>query len=307
MKVNRKNFTKTYDYYWAKVMVEVSFETQYIEMEMKDRYFTDFRIPESVRDFCPLEYLDYDNNKYFKFLYSAILFNIFNNRNSFTEDFCIIEVPKDTFSAEESNMLTNVLRRCGIGFGLAVRKLDTHTLTSEWKREYITDVEYYPGYEGRKAFGNKFGKDNNSKEGKDIKKEIEDKLIPLIRGQILSGAIVITGNNIGEKNYEIPELIARLLHKFEDSPKINLLVAEIYYRYGLPKQADKLLVRALKLDEIDDNTAKEIKKLQQLVRNKKFKGKLRAMEELNGRYFEDIKREHIPVLEDECLKDMEER
>ena len=210
MKIRRKDFTGQSDndwyYYIAKIINGASFETDFIEEEVESRYINDNSILKAIRDFCPLEYLDYYRNKYFNWLYGATALNIFCDRENFTKDFCIIDIPKDTFSNEETDILTNILRRCGTDFGLVVRKLDTHTLCTEWKKEYILAPEYDGAEKDWKEFGNKFYKEDDAdryNRDMEIEGEIENNLIQLIREKISNGETVFTGNNIGEKKKNI--------------------------------------------------------------------------------------------------------
>lgn len=311
MKIRKESYSNLWDYYLDKKTSGGSNEAILVESEMEERYVSDIRILQAIRDFCPLEYLNLDsygstNNKYEKWLHTAIFLNIFHDRETFTKDFCIIDIPRDTFCNRESDILINVLRRCGADLGLVVRRLDTHTLTSEWKKEYILDEEYRSTNEQLRQFDNKFQrKDNRSEESDRVEREIEENLIQLIREKLLNEETVFVGNNAGERKYDISGLVEALLNIFRYSLKMNIFVSEIYYRCGLPKQADRILSEALELRRTDDNTARKIKKIQQLVQSKKPKDRFRAIEEFTGEYFEDITGEHVPILKEDCFKDIQ--
>lgn len=299
MRVKRKDFKGIFDndwyYYCSKVIDGKSSETTYIESAVKRNYITDNTILKAVRDFCPLEFLDFYDNKYFRFLYSTFFLNIFYHSDSFTNDFCLLSIPQDIFSPEEANILTSVLRRSSSNFGLVIRRLDTYTLTSQWKKQYITDESYEFTQKEWKTFDSRFSSKNKTdfEQVRMIKNEIEDKIICLIRSQILTGKARFGSTNIGEKNYEISELIESLLSNFSASPKMYIFIAEIYYRYGLPQQSHKILHSALELSEIDTNNKSKIKNLLQLIKSKKAKDKFLTIEEFTGHYLEDFTNTYV--------------
>lgn len=299
MRIQRKDFKGIFDndwyYYCSKVIDGKSSETTYIETAIRSNYITDITILHAIRDLCPLEFLDFYNNKYFKFLYSTFSLNIFYHSDSFNGEFCIIHIPKDIFLPEEADMLTSILRKSSNDFGLVIRRLDTYTLASEWKKQYITDECYEFTQETYKAFSNKFPieRKSNYTQVKQIKNEIEDRLICLIRAQILNNQVRFGSTNIGERSYEISELIDLLLSEFIFSPKMYIFVAEIYYRYGLPQQSHRILNSALEFSQTDNNIKSKIERLQQLIKSKKTKDKFLTIEEFTGHYFEDTMHKHM--------------
>lgn len=298
MKVQRSDFKGTFDndwyYYCSKAINGMSGETSYIKSAMQHSYVTDISVLKAIRDFCPLEYLDLPNNKYFRFMYSTVFLNIFNKSSAFTNDFCIINIPQDIFCPEEANILTNLLRRSGINFGLVIKRVDTYTLCSEWKRQYITDESYEFTQESYKSFDNKFGNGTESdfKAQQQIRNEIEDKIIALIRNQIKTNNSVFGTTNDVEKNYSISQLISRLLFYFGDSPKMHIFIAEIYYTYGLVRQSSQILNSALDLPRSTSNTKRRINKLQELIKSKKPKDRFLTIEQFSEEYLETIMKKH---------------
>lgn len=301
MKVQRGDFRGIFDndwyYYCSKAINGISGEAGYIKSAIEHSYVTDISVLKAIRDFCPLEYLDLPDNKYFRFMYSTVFLNIFNQSSAFTNDFCIINIPQDIFCPEEANTLTNLLRRSGINFGLVVKRLDTYTLCSEWKRQYITDETYEFTNESYKSFDDKYGKFSSNcqsdfKAKQQIRDEIEDKIIALIRNQIKTNNSVFGTINDAEKNYSISQLISRLLFYFGDSPKMHIFIAEIYYTYGLAKQSSKILNSALDLPRLTSNTKRKINKLQELIKSKKPKDKFLTIEQFSEEYLETMMKKH---------------
>lgn len=265
MKINKEEAFKLYKYYKNKAMPSRGTEKGYVEREIFERYLNDIEILKAVRDFCPLEFIEYYYNKYFRWLYSARCI-IFNNQENFTKGFRMLDIPKDMFSEEEADILINALRKSAIDFGLIVRQMKTYDLPPEntkedpeilgnpryetyrifieWGKEYITDEKYMQSKKDLNKFDEKFYKkeDPYSLEKKKIKIEIKEKIISMIREQIERGEIVFTNNrkSLGDSNYKVFEFIDACLGKNElyDSliasyPRMKIFAAEIYYRFRI--------------------------------------------------------------------------
>ena len=235
---------------------------------------------------CPLEFIIIDsrtNNKYQNWFYSVINI-ICKNRNTFTKDFCVINIPKDSFSIEEATSLINILRKTGIDIGLIIRRIDDYTITSEWKKEYIlnsykyTDEEYIYTVENILKIDFFSYLDDESYN----KQEIIDEFISFTREIVLTEKITVIIN--GE--------IYNILKLIEGADKIiffdlELFIAEVYYRYGLIDKAIEKLDKILDKQIYNDNK-KKIKRIKKLIISKKPKDKFKAIEEFTEQYFEDF-------------------
>ena len=290
MKIRKKDYKDLMKYYLVKRIMGGSVEARYIEEEIKDRYLRDVQILKAIRDFCPLEYLSGSYDKYSRWLYGTGIINIFQDIENFTKELYVLDIPREMFSDEEADILTNVLRRAGFDFGLTVRRTDVHTLVAGWKKEYILNEDYEASYRERSAFARKFDVERrNLEERKCVENEIEERLVPSLREKLIAELPVSVIRVSGKKDYKIPELVEILLRK--DSPIINIFVAEMYYRFDLKEKAYRILSETLELYRIDQDTAKRVKKLRHLVKSKKPKDRFLAMEEFTEERFEDIQRE----------------
>lgn len=190
-------------------------EGRYIKGKMTDIYIHDNDILRAVRDYCPLEYLDFGDNKYFSWLSNYVVEGIFANSSSFTKEVLSVDIPEEFFCDGEVEVITNLIKRMGIDFGLVVTRAGPRSLYFRWKREYnLNDCILTNSDKNR--LNSKFKKIKDSEnERRKLENEIEDGIIKTVREKIINGEKVVCKGLNTNKEYSISEVIDILGKKFD--------------------------------------------------------------------------------------------